>query len=551
MIKNHSLAVSIFLVFISMMIMTSAVEMPQFKSGLSTKAGVDVDFDALYSKANAIYDVVEHDNSHIIWKFSQTTGDWAFANKDGNLIIASKAGFNLAVKDVLGKEYSDMISTMKAAGGTISGADPIIFYMEDDRIFRMINYNFDKDFKLYLSVPNCTVSQTRLSVSGGDWAELYSLGAGVKTNGQWYKIDGKWVSGCDLGYSDEKTSGTSCGSAYGVINYGLSGYVTVSPVDVTNYISPGLHTIEAASIANEHTMTIDTITTPTDKPIVLYSEDKTVWVEDIKRSKSLNDLYSLIQPTSTIAGSTTSPIGNNILPGDTIGIDPTDVLRGLQSVCAAGVPGPIEVTNDKAIPIVSGDEDTNPKYATVAVASSLGNGRVIALGHDGFFINEAIDLFDNRAFGDNMVDWLDKTTAKKKILVTTGHSEWWVDTDRLDKFYEELRGRGYTIEKYPGTITSSELSDVSVVLINSAWSDFSEAEIDAIKNYVLNGGGLFLWGLGWSWVQYKGSIDSYPMNKMASPFGIQWLDGYISDPSNSYQQQPVFHVIYPDTTKDV
>jgi hypothetical protein len=87
-----------------------------------------------------------------------------------------------------------------------------------------------------------------------------------------------------------------------------------------------------------------------------------------------------------------------------------------------------------------------------------------------------------------------------------------------------------------------------VVLIGNAWGDFSQQEIDALKSFVSSGGGLLLMGLGWSWEPYNPgkTLDDYPMNKIGEVFGIRWIDGYISDPTNSYNGQPVFHTFYPN-----
>jgi len=55
-------------------------------------------------------------------------------------------------------------------------------------------------------------------------------------------------------------------------------------------------------------------------------------------------------------------------------------------------------------------------------------------------------------------------------------------------------------------------------------------------------------GLGWSWEPYNPgkTLDDYPMNKIGEVFGIRWIDGYISDPTNNYNGQPVFHTFYPN-----
>jgi len=38
------------------------------------------------------------------------------------------------------------------------------------------------------------------------------------------------------------------------------------------------------------------------------------------------------------------------------------------------------------------------------------------------------------------------------------------------------------------------------------------------------------------------SQDDYPMNKLGEPFGIRWIDGYISDPTDNHDGQPIFHL---------
>jgi hypothetical protein len=225
-----------------------------------------------------------------------------------------------------------------------------------------------------------------------------------------------------------------------------------------------------------------------------------------------------------------------------LGLSP--LIAGVSSIFAIGVPGPLWALSEDAFPIVSGDEDTTPIPSVVAMATFFGKGRVVALGHDGFLINEALDLFDNKRFGNNIVDWLD-SPGTKKMLVATGHREWYGGAN-FDSFKQELESRGYTVTRFYGQLSASSLSETGVVLIGNAWGDLSQQEIDALKDFVLNGGGLLLMGLGWSWEPYNPgkTLDDYPMNKVGEVFGIRWIDGYISDPTNNYNGQPVFHTFY-------
>ena len=225
-------------------------------------------------------------------------------------------------------------------------------------------------------------------------------------------------------------------------------------------------------------------------------------------------------------------------------VDPLPLISGVNSICALGVPGPLFALNTTAVPVVSGDNDTTPIPSVVVMVSGLGSGRVVALGHEGFLTNEALELFDNKRFGNNIVDWLDNL-GKRKILVTTGHGEWYGGSN-FDNFKAELESRGYEVVRFSGTITPSVLSDVGIVLIGNAWGNVSDSEIDALTNFVSNGGGLLLIGLGWSYKGYVGPLDEYPMNKIAEPYGIRWIDGYIIDPTDDYEGGVIFHTFYPN-----
>ena len=136
----------------------------------------------------------------------------------------------------------------------------------------------------------------------------------------------------------------------------------------------------------------------------------------------------------------------------------SSLIAGVSSVCAIGVPGPLWALSENVVPIVSGDEDTTPVPSVVAVATVFGDGRVVALGHEGFLTNEAIGLFDNKRFGNNIVDWLDKS-GTKKMLVTTGHREWYGGAN-FDSFKQELESHGYVVARFSGQISASSLSGV-------------------------------------------------------------------------------------------
>ena len=101
-----------------------------------------------------------------------------------------------------------------------------------------------------------------------------------------------------------------------------------------------------------------------------------------------------------------------------------------------------------------------------------------------------------------------------------------------------------------GTLDASKLSDTSVLVVGNAWGDFTATEIEAVREHVANGGGLLLLGLGWSWIQSHPtlSLDDYPMIKLAAPFGVRWLSGYIADPTHQLSSSSIFQTFYPNIT---
>jgi len=227
-------------------------------------------------------------------------------------------------------------------------------------------------------------------------------------------------------------------------------------------------------------------------------------------------------------------------------VDPSPLTDGVTSICAAGTPGPLLVLSPAVVPVVSGDEDTTPVPSLMVTASGLGSGRVVALGDENFWINEQLGLFDNKKFGNNVVDWLNGLSTKK-ILITTGHREA-VGGANFDDFIGELEARGYTVTRFPGVLTSASLAGVSVVAVGNACGMISQPEVQTLQTFVASGGGLLLMGLGWPWEPYNPglTLDDYPMNVLGEVFGVRWIDGYISDPTNNYNGQPIFHTFYPN-----
>ena len=137
-----------------------------------------------------------------------------------------------------------------------------------------------------------------------------------------------------------------------------------------------------------------------------------------------------------------------------------------------------------------------------------------------------------------------------KVLVDEGHSEWLV-SGNAQTLIQALEDKGYIVETFSGMLTQSLLSTYSVLVIGTAWGSFAQSEIQAIEDFVKNGGGLWLTGLGWSWVDYHpgSTLEDYPMNKIAQRFGAFFNPDIIFDPTD-YTNDPgsaIFHSPFIET----
>jgi hypothetical protein len=124
-----------------------------------------------------------------------------------------------------------------------------------------------------------------------------------------------------------------------------------------------------------------------------------------------------------------------------------------------------------------------------------------------------------------------------RVLFDEAHSEWTSISGNWQAFADDLRVQGYAVERHAtGPLTADLLANFDVVVVGTAWGDFTTIELDAIQQFVTNGGGLFLTGLGWSWVNpdLGRTLENYPMNRIATCFDLWFLDDAICDPTSHY-----------------
>lgn len=196
-------------------------------------------------------------------------------------------------------------------------------------------------------------------------------------------------------------------------------------------------------------------------------------------------------------------------------------------------PGPVRATSEGWTSIV--DDDFS--YSFLAVRE-FGAGRVAAVGHENFFASSALDTPQLQA---NLFLWL-AGGPPASVAIASGHTEWF-NYNNSSSLRATLGSSGFTAVNLSGNITASSLASRSVVVIGNAWSSFTSSELRALEEFVSNGGGLFLAGLGWSW---QGASEDYPMRRIGESFGIDWGGGFIATDAQA-DGGPIMTRFYPDT----
>lgn len=220
----------------------------------------------------------------------------------------------------------------------------------------------------------------------------------------------------------------------------------------------------------------------------------------------------------------------------------SELVNNIDTVYVGGTPGSLYLTSLSSIPLVSNPFSTNCPSLLVA-GGIYGDGRFVAVGHDGLIGDNSITLFDNSTFIRNAFNWMNNS-GNKVVKMTGSHAEW-ININNTPMFQNLLGQDGFNTSGLIGTINNASLAGVDVLVIGNAWGTVTTAEIDAIHNFVSAGGGLFMLGLGWSYEAYQGPLPDFAMNKIAAPMGVEWISGSINDPVNQFNGSPLFNYFYP------
>ena len=183
------------------------------------------------------------------------------------------------------------------------------------------------------------------------------------------------------------------------------------------------------------------------------------------------------------------------------------------------------VYGPEAFPVIVGD--ISGVRAPVVAAARWQEGRIVALGHDGYFTRTALETADTGRLITNALRWATGEETRPRIGVVGA-----------DELYAWLTQTGHNAVKT--TLTPELLGSVDVVAL-VVWNQ-SDSELEALEAFLSTGGGLVTAVTGWGWSYLHPNLDliqDYAGNRLLAPLGIQWAaydylartspDGYAVD----------------------
>lgn len=184
------------------------------------------------------------------------------------------------------------------------------------------------------------------------------------------------------------------------------------------------------------------------------------------------------------------------------------LLAGVRSIAAPGLPGSLAVYGPDAYPLVVGKVDGNVR-ATVIAAARLGPGRAVALAHDGYFSAEALGTADTGRLIRNAVAWA--AGAEKGRVAVVG----------LPALRDFLVAGGMDAQ----LVSPREaLAGYRAVVLTHQGIDAATAE--RVRAFVDAGGGVVAASTGWGWAQITGRpITEHPLSAITRGAGVVWTEG--------------------------
>ncbi len=186
--------------------------------------------------------------------------------------------------------------------------------------------------------------------------------------------------------------------------------------------------------------------------------------------------------------------------------DRRQLLEGVKEIAAPGIPGGVGVFGEKAFALVVGKTGRDVLTPVVA-AASMGRGRVVGFGHDGYFGRESLETADTGRLMLNAVRWASSGKSAPRIGL--------IGLPQMQAFLQK-NGLNAT-----AATPDSDLPAFDLLVMTHP--DLTERQIMRLRSFVRRGGGLVAASTGWGWQMITGrAFVLHPLNQITGESGLIW-----------------------------
>lgn len=192
-------------------------------------------------------------------------------------------------------------------------------------------------------------------------------------------------------------------------------------------------------------------------------------------------------------------------------IEIAPLIENVREIAAPGSPGTLIALDKDATPVIVGKGDGDA-LVSVVLASRLGPGRIVALGHTGYLDDQTCAQLDTGTFIANCVKWAGNNDAASVRVVAVGCDA-----------HKYLAAHGFKSATSANDIASA-LKACDVLLLSR--DRFTAEEEQALLAHLQRGGGLVIAQTGWGWKQIHNDADlrTHQPSRLMRAAGLAWSD---------------------------
>jgi hypothetical protein len=186
-----------------------------------------------------------------------------------------------------------------------------------------------------------------------------------------------------------------------------------------------------------------------------------------------------------------------------------------------------------------------PASRVFAASRKFGWGSVVVYAQDSLTLDAEIsDGSDNLLFAQNALAWLTPLEAndgcKQQVTILMWEGTF-AKAAQMQRVRDFIARRGWVLRTTGPETLEADLHCAGVLWYLSDWAppgEFADLLVPLIEDFVSNGGGLLVGGLGWSYAQQGGpqgtaATTPYAADLLGQPFGFAFTRDAFESPGDT------------------